>query len=151
MTRWPLGPWQARSALNLLNLSTLLGIVVGVVGRVRFRRGPRGLLLGHGYRLPVPAASAFTVGDVVLTRHGQELFDERPRLLAHEERHAWQYAASLGLPFLPLYLLAAAWSWLRTGHPAVGNPFERLAGLADGGYPTVTPARRAPARRPRSA
>jgi hypothetical protein len=150
MTRWPLGPWQVRSVLNAANLSTPLGLVVGLVGRVTFRRGPRGLLLGHGYRLPVPVASAFTVGDVVLTRHGEELFDERPRLLAHEERHAWQYAASLGLPFLVLYVLGAAWSWVRTGHPAMGNPFERLAGLADGGYPTVNP-RRARARRPRSA
>jgi len=151
MSRWPLEPWQARSLLNAVNLTTLLGVLVGALGRARFRRGPRGLLLGHGYRLPVPAAAAFTVGDVVLTKHPPELFEERPRLLAHEERHAWQYAAALGLPFLPLYLLGAAWSWLRGGHPAVDNPFERLAGLADGGYPTVSPRRRLQPRPPRSA
>ncbi|HSF26445.1 MAG TPA: hypothetical protein VLC50_02900 [Actinomycetes bacterium] len=33
------------------------------------------------------------------------------------------------------YLLAAGWSWLRCGDPASYNHFERLAGLADGGYP----------------
>ncbi len=138
MTRWPLGPWQARSVLNVLNVSTPSGVLVGLLGRVTFRRGPRGLLLGHGYRFPVPVASAFTVGDVVLTRHGPELFEERPRLLAHEERHSWQYAASLGLPLLVLYLLAAAWSWARGGDPVVHNPFERLAGLVAGGYPTLS-------------
>jgi hypothetical protein len=153
MTRWPLGPWQVRSVFNVLNLSTPSGVLVGLVGRVTFRRGPRGLLLGHDYRLRVPVASSFTVGDVVLTRHGPELFEDRPRLLAHEERHSWQYAALLGLPFLVLYLLGAAWSWIRGGDPAVHNPFERLAGLADGGYPTVSARerRQARARRPRSA
>ena len=150
MTRWPLEPWQPRSLLNVLNLSTPLGLLVGLLGRARFRRGPRGLVLGHGYRLPLPVAAAFTVGDVVLTRHDERLFEERPQLLAHEERHAWQYAAALGLPFLPLYALGAGWSWLRGGHPAVRNPFERLAGLADGGYPVLSP-RRAPGRPPRSA
>jgi hypothetical protein len=33
-----------------------------------------------------------------------------------------------------LYVLASAWSLLRTGDPASRNIFERLAGLADGGY-----------------
>ena len=40
----------------------------------------------------------------------------------------------LGLPFLPLYGLAAAWSTWRTGDPASRNPFERGAGLVRGGY-----------------
>jgi hypothetical protein len=31
-------------------------------------------------------------------------------------------------------VLAAAWSWVRTGDPASRNLFERAAGLADGGY-----------------
>ena len=153
-TRWPLELWQARRALNFVNLTTPLGLLVGVAGRVTFRRGPRGMVLGHGYRLPLPAASAFTVGDVVLTKHDPAVFDRRPQLLAHEERHAWQYAACLGLPFLPLYLLGAAWSWLRGGDPAVHNPFERLAGLADGGYPLLSArerARRPQGRQPRSA
>ena len=40
----------------------------------------------------------------------------------------------LGLPFLPAYALAAAWSMWRTGDPASRNVFERRASLALGGY-----------------
>jgi hypothetical protein len=86
----------------------------------------------------VPPAAAFTVGNVVTTRHGPGWLEERPALLRHEERHTWQYVACLGLPMLPLYLLAAGWSYVVGGDPAVHNAFERLAGLADGGYPTVS-------------
>ena len=57
-----------------------------------------------------------------------------PVLLGHEERHSTQYAWCLGLPFLPLYFLAAGWS-LRTGNPGIANVFERHAGLQAGGYP----------------
>ena len=52
----------------------------------------------------------------------------------HENTHAWQYLWCGGLPFLPLYVVAAGWSWLRTGDPASANPFERNAGLLHGGY-----------------
>ena len=69
----------------------------------------------------------------------------RPGLLRHEQRHSWQYAAYLGLPRLPLYGVATAWSLLRGGDVAVHNAFERWAGLEDGGYPTVS--RRARLRR----
>lgn len=141
--------WRVKAVLNLLNLSTPLGVAVGALGRAAFRRGPRGLVLGHGYRLGFPVARAFTVGNVVLTRHPDGFLEERPVLLAHEERHTWQYAACLGLPFLPLYLLALVWSYLRGGDRAVHNVFERLAGLEDGGYPTVSA--RARRRRPPSA
>ncbi len=54
-------------------------------------------------------------------------------VLAHEARHAWQWAV-LGAGFLPGYLAAMTWSWLMTGDLASRNVFERLAGLADGGY-----------------
>ena len=64
-------------------------------------------------------------------------------MLLHEERHSWQYAACLGLPMLPLYGLAAGWSYLRGGDPGVHNAFERLAGLEDGGYATVSRRERA--------
>ena len=33
-----------------------------------------------------------------------------------------------------LYAIFMGWSWLRTGDRAARNAFERLAGLADGGY-----------------
>jgi hypothetical protein len=59
----------------------------------------------------------------------------RQRLLAHEERHATQWAACLGVLGFPLlYALASLWSWIATNDFHSQNPFERLAGLADGGY-----------------
>ena len=131
--------WQVRQVVNLVNGSTLLGCAVATVGRARITRGPRGLLVATGYRLPVPDASAFTVGNVITSKHDRNWLDERPALMRHEERHTWQYVACLGLPMLPLYLLAAGWSYLRGGDFGAHNPFERLAGLEEGGFPTVGP------------
>ena len=140
--------WRLRAGANLVNLSTPLGIAVGLLGRSSFTRGPRGLVLASAYRLPVPPAPAFTLGNVVITRLPPGHLESRPALLAHEERHTWQYVACLGLPMLPLYVAGCGWSWLRGGDPGVHNPFERLAGLADGGYPEVSArARRRSARR----
>lgn len=141
--------WQVRRAVNAMNGSTLLGLGIAVAGRARVRRGPRGLLLASGYRIGVPVASAFTVGDVLLTRHPGDWWDGRDRLVAHEERHAWQYAVTLGLPMLPLYAAAAGWSYLRGGDWSSHNVFEVRAGLADGGYPLVS--RRLRQRRARTA
>lgn len=125
-----------RSVLNAANLSTPLGLLVAAAGRARLRRGPEALLIAEGYRLPLPAAGAFTVGSVVIVPRGglADLERRTPTVLAHEAEHAWQYAACLGLPFLPLYALASGWSWLRTGDPWSRNVFERDAGLAVGGY-----------------
>jgi hypothetical protein len=136
--------WQVKRVVNVLNGSTLLGLLVAAVGGARPHRGPRGLLLAAGYRLPVPPAAAFTVGDVVLTRQQPGWLEARPRLLGHEERHSWQYLVCLGLPMLPLYLLAAGWSWLRVRDWAQHNVFERLAGLEEGGYAVRTDAPRPP-------
>lgn len=130
--------WQVRRIVNALNGATALGLVAAVLARARLTRGPRGLVLATEARVPVVRAAALTLGDVVLTRHDEAWLEARPRLLAHEERHAWQYVACLGLPLLPLYAVAAGWSWLRGGDPATYNPFERLAGLRDGGYPTLS-------------
>ncbi|QGF24002.1 hypothetical protein [Raineyella fluvialis] len=126
---------RLRTTANWINLSTPLGLLIAALGRSRLRRGPRGLLLAEGYRLSFPIAGAFTVGSVVITPGDLEVLGVRlPRLLTHEERHATQWAAWLGLPMLPAYLLAMAWSWLRTGDQASANVFEVRAGLADGGY-----------------
>jgi hypothetical protein len=57
-----------------------------------------------------------------------------PPLVAHEARHATQYACCAGLPMLPLYFLAAGVSWGLTGDFGARNVFERRAGLAGGGY-----------------
>lgn len=103
-------------------------------------RGPDGLLLAEGWSWTLPKAAAFTVGNVILYRSrvapsfrpGPTGRSQSP-LLRHEARHSSQYAG-LGPAFLPLYLVAAGVSVLRHGDPASGNVFERLAGLADGGY-----------------
>lgn len=141
--------WRVKQVVNVVNGSTLLGLGVAVAGRARLGRGPRGLVLASSYRWSFPRAAAFTVGNVVLTRRDAGWLAERPRLLRHEERHSWQYVATLGLPLLPLYGVAAAWSWMRGGDHATHNVFETAAGLEDGGYPVLS--RRQRRRRPRTA
>ncbi|MFI7484174.1 hypothetical protein ACH9EU_17380 [Kocuria sp. M1R5S2] len=125
---------RVRRAWNTVNLSTPLGLLIAAATRTRVVPGPEGLLFGFGYRFPLPRAGAFTVGNVVLFRAGPDDVAARPRLVAHESRHATQWALWLGLPFLPAYLAAAGWSVVRCGHPGLRNPFEVRAGLADGGY-----------------
>jgi hypothetical protein len=137
--------WQV---LNAVNLSTAVGLAVGRACGARFTPGPDGLLLGRGYRLGFPDARAFTVGNAVIGV-GAAPIDTGSPLLRHEARHATQYAV-LGLLVPPLYAIAAGWSWLVTGDWWSQNPFERLAGLADGGY-TVHPVRRVFRRAPRRA
>lgn len=129
-----------RQVANLVNLATPLGLGVAALGRSRIRSGPRGLVLADHYRLGFPIASAFTVGNVLVTpKDWDVLRRDRPALLRHEEAHSWQWVACGGLPFLPLYGLAMAWSVLRTGDRAARNVFETRAGLALGGYRDVPP------------
>ncbi|GAA1145166.1 hypothetical protein GCM10009630_49830 [Kribbella jejuensis] len=126
--------WQwVKLVGNFVNLSTFAGGLVGVLGRARFSRGPRGLFFANGYKLGFPVAGAFTIGNVVLSKHGREYFDDAA-LVRHEERHSWQYFCLVGLPMLPLYVVGVLVSFLLTGDPASRNPFERLANLKDGGY-----------------
>ena len=126
---------RVRLAVNLLNGSTAAGLAVSLAGRARLARFPDGLLVGTGYRLPVPPAPAFTLGNVILTRH--EVLGRDTVLLRHEARHATQYAWCGGLLMLPLYFAAAGVSWLLSGDAGAWNAFERAAGLADGGYAAV--------------
>lgn len=127
--------YQVRAVGNAVNLATPLGLVIARLGRASIRRGPRGLVLGEGYQARFPVAGAFTVGNVVTTRGTwAERARRHPDLLAHEEGHTWQYLYFLGLPYLPAYVAAMVWSWLRTGDRASSNLFERRAGLAAGGY-----------------
>lgn len=126
---------RVRFGWNLINLSTPVGLLVAGLGRARLRCGPRALVFAERHRFGFPRAGAFTIGSVVLTRATMDELEAcRPGTLDHEDAHAWQWAALLGLPFLPAYLLSAGWSWLRTGDPASRNVFERHAGLARGGY-----------------
>lgn len=124
-----------RNVANLCNGSTVLGIVLGVVGRGRFRRH-RQLVIVDGVQLPLVRASAMTVGSVVLVldRTLEEASERIPLLVEHEDAHAWQYAYCMGLPFLPCYFAATMWSLLRTGNRAQANFFEVQAGLESGGY-----------------
>jgi nitrate reductase NapE component len=130
----PMTGWQrVKVAGNFVNLTTLVGLAVGVIGRARFSRGPRGLYFANGYKLGFPIAGAFTIGNVVLSKHERTYFDDAA-LVRHEERHSWQYFCLLGLPLFPLYVVGVVISFLLTGDPASRNPFERLANLKDGGY-----------------
>ncbi len=90
----------------------------------------------------MPSAPAFTLGNMILTRHAG--LDPGSALFRHEAEHATQYAWCGGLLMLPLDFAAAGMSWLLSGDVGAWNPFERLAGLADGGYrnhPLRWPAR----------
>lgn len=131
---------RLRHRLNWVNLSTPFGLLVAKIGGARIRKGPARSYLADYYRWTFPAGGAFTVGDVILTRHDLDLLTERrPTLIGHELLHSNQWAYCLGLPFLPLYAASMAWSWLRTGDRAARNFFEREAGLETGGYRDVEP------------
>ena len=158
------GGHRARFVVNLLNGSTAAGILVAAAGRARLARAGDGLLVALRYRLPVPPAPAFCLGNVIVTRldsgdlaapgENASAFSVGPgggggakRLLAHEARHATQFAWCGGVVMLPLYFLAAGLSWLLTGDFGSRNIFERRAGLAEGGY-AERPLRQAFARLP---
>lgn len=123
---------RVRLAVNLVNGSTLAGLAVARIGGARVARFPDGLLVATGYRLPVPPAPAFTLGNVIVSRLDALARDSV--LLRHEARHSTQYAWCGGLLMLPLYVTAAGLSWLLCGDFGAWNAFERGAGLADGGY-----------------
>jgi hypothetical protein len=123
---------RLRQVVNLVNGSTLTGLAVAGLGGATIARSVDGLFTGTGYRLPVPPAPAFCVGNVIMTR--REAIDPGSRLFRHEARHATQFAWCGGVLMIPVYLAAAGASWVLTGDFGARNAFERLAGLADGGY-----------------
>lgn len=136
------GHWL-RALANWLNLSTPLGLAIAAAGRARVTRGPDRVWVAEDYQLGFPKAGAFTVGSVILVPGGSlaALVERYPQVVEHELSHARQWAFCLGLPFLPLYLLASGWSNMRTGTHHGANFFELNADLAKGGY-------RAAAKRP---
>ena len=129
---------RVRTALNWINLSTLLGLAVARIGGATITRRGRGTYLATGYRFSFPVASAFTIGSVIDTKHDLAYLQERPLLLRHEDRHCTQYAFFIGVVMLPLYLVCVGISYALAGDHSSYNPFERLANLSDGGYPTPT-------------
>jgi hypothetical protein len=122
--------------MNAINLSTLLGLALAKASGSTLASGPDGLVLATQPRRRLLRASAFTVGNVVLVSVEQPSAE----LLRHEARHSTQWAWCV-LLFLPLYWLAAGWSYLRCGDHWSRNVFEQRAGLADGGY-VENPVRR---------
>jgi hypothetical protein len=128
--------WAAiRTALTAVNGTTLLGLGLAVLCGTKIRRGPGGILIAEGYRRRVPPATCFTVGSVIITRRTADwlLHESRADLLAHESRHAGQYAV-LGPLFWPAYWASCGYSWAMTGTYGARNAFERHAGLERGGY-----------------
>jgi hypothetical protein len=121
---------RLRQVVNAVNLSTLLGLSVAKAQHATLEAGSDGIVIARGARGRFPAASAFTIGNVVAVRDGVTLTDD---LLAHESAHATQWACCVVL-FLPLYLLAVAWSWAAAGDRFSRNVFERRADLVLGGY-----------------
>jgi len=102
--------YRVRLVANLVNGSTLAGLVVAAAGRARLGPGRDGLLIGERYRLPVPPAPAFTLGNVIMTRIERDALLGHEALLAHEARHA---RSSPGAP---------AWSCCRCTSRRPGCP-----------------------------
>ncbi len=106
----------------LLVAAALRGGGMRVVGGVLEVHGPvvaailrRGVPLAGG-------AAAITFGHVVAA-HNRDMLDAT-RL--HERVHVWQ-CECWGPLFIPAYLVASAWSWLRGTGSYHGNYFERQA------------------------
>ncbi len=125
---------RLREAVNWLNGSTLAGLALARSGRAALNRESDGIWTATHYR-GIASRRPFTVGNVIITRHTAAELRRRPRLRAHEVRHATQWAL-LGPAFVTLYVGAALASWALTGDAARANPFELAAGLEDGGYRT---------------
>ena len=116
---WPL-PW------------TLVGLVAAVLVRSLGGQWQRadGALEAYGgavanclQRLPPTLRfDAITLGHVILGVDAQTLESAR----AHEQVHLRQYER-WGFLFVPAYMAASVWLWLRGDRPYRDNPFERQA------------------------
>lgn len=123
--RWARRLWASPNTLLGLALGLLLvpfgarlRIVDGVIEIAARRAPPR-------RRWPF---AAITFGHAVLGTHAQEL----QRLRAHERVHVRQ-CERWGPLFLPAYLLAGVWQWLRGRDAYRDNPFEVEARRLGGG------------------
>ncbi|MEM7479938.1 MAG: hypothetical protein AAF481_02080 [Acidobacteriota bacterium] len=114
--------------------TTTVGLLVAALGRCTGgqARSVDGVLEVHGgfatwlLERRWLRATALTLGHVVVGRRGGDLDRWRP----HERVHVRQ-AERWGPLFIPAYLVAGAWAWLRGGHPYRDNPFEREAFAAE--------------------
>lgn len=111
------------TALGLLLAALALrGGRVALVDGVLEAHGP---LLAWALTRLVPidgGAAALALGHVVLGRNARVLAATR----THERVHVSQ-CERWGALFVPAYLAAAAWAFIRGGHPYFDNPFEREA------------------------
>ena len=114
--RWALRLWASPTTLIGLVFGVLLTpwgaqwrLVDGVIEIAALRHPPL-------RRWPFVA---ITFGHVILGTHAQEL----QRLRAHERVHVRQ-CERWGPLFLPAYLLAGAWQWMRGRRAYWDNPFE---------------------------
>ena len=116
LARWALWLWASPNTL----IGLVLGLLLLPLG-ARFRRVDGVLEIAALRRLPRrrwPFA-AITLGHVILGTHAQDL----ERLRAHELVHVRQ-CERWGLLFLPAYLLAGVWQWVRGRDAYWDNPFE---------------------------
>src|SRR2546430_8888673 len=91
-----------RAWINLASGSTVVGVGVATLGGAGVARSRNRLFVGTGYRLPVPPAPAFCLGNVIVTR--LDGLDPSSALFRHEARHATQYACCGGGGVGPLEL-----------------------------------------------
>lgn len=116
LARWAVRCWAAPNSLVGLLLWLVLlpagaqaRVVDGVIEVTALPQAPR-------RRWPF---AAITLGHVIVATHASEL----QRLRMHEWEHVRQ-GERWGPLFLPAYLLAGGWQWLRGRHPYRDNPFE---------------------------
>lgn len=124
-----------RALVNSMNGTTRTGLEIARLGGAECHPGADGIIYCTG-NTGINSDQTFTVGNVVITPMSREQYLADPDLVAHEARHATQWAV-LGPAMGPLYGLESLKSWLLTGDYGSQNGFERGAGLEDGGY---TPA-----------
>lgn len=123
--RWALWLWASPNTLIGLGFGLLL---VPFGARLRIVDGVIEIAaLLHAPRRRWPFA-AITFGHVILGTHAREL----QRLRAHERVHVRQ-CERWGPLFLPAYLLAGAWQWVRGRRAYWDNPFEVEARREVGG------------------
>lgn len=134
---WMRYAWAAPNSL----LGLLAALPVLALGG-RWRRVD-GVLEVHGHGGPASALlrrgpfDAITLGHVVLAVDARALW----RWRQHERVHVRQ-CERWGPLFLPAYLAAGLWAWLRGGRSYRDNAFERAA------FATPPATRRRPGRRP---
>jgi hypothetical protein len=114
--RWALRLWASPT--------TLIGLAFGLLllpfgARMRLVDGVIEIAARRTPPLRRWPFAAITFGHVILGTHVQEL----QRLRAHERVHVRQ-CERWGPLFLPAYLLAGAWQWLRRRDAYWDNPFE---------------------------